>query len=114
MCIRDSVYPGRAKHDRDGVHSGCQGLVLDQLDQVIAEHDSALAYGHVLTDREGPFLHLRGPTGVGGQIVQPVAGAEGEALTPGIESTPHSLGVGEEVVGGSGGIDHEVGDELGL
>jgi hypothetical protein len=108
------VDPGRGGEQRDGVHlCGLRG-VLDEFDQVVAEHHLPGGGGEVAPDLEPGGVDLAGPAAVVEQVVEEVAGAGEQAAAAGAERGAQGGRVGEQVVGRGECVGEELPRQAGL
>ncbi|MCY1294755.1 hypothetical protein D9M70_440670 [compost metagenome] len=87
------------------------GLVLDQLQQVVAKHHRAFGQRQVLADLEGVHVDLAGHAAVVHQVLGQVAEAVEQALAAGFEEALDRRRVGH-AVGRREGLGHQVDDEV--
>ena len=108
------VDPRRAGQHRDRADLLGLRRVLDQLHQVVPEHDLAGGGGQVLPDPERPQVHLTRPAAVVDQVVDHVPGP-GEHAGPARLQHPLERGrVGQQEVGRRERVEQEAGGQRGL
>ncbi|MCY1294065.1 hypothetical protein D9M70_433470 [compost metagenome] len=93
------------------VHALGDGLVLDQLQHVIAIDHRAFGGGEVLADLEGVHVHLARHAAVFHQVLGQVGKTVQQALAAGFEEALDRCRVGH-AVGGRHGLGHQVDDEV--
>ncbi|MCY1420417.1 hypothetical protein D9M71_360370 [compost metagenome] len=105
--IEDVVLVDLRRHhqQRPGVQVLAQRLVLDQFEDVVAEHHRARRGGEVAADLEGVPVHLAGHAAVVAQVAEQMAHALEQALAAGVEQLLHRQRVGQAV-----GRRHRVGE----
>ena len=108
------VDPRRAGQQRDRVHLLGLRRVLDQLHELVPEHDLALGGGQVLAERERTPVHLLRAALVVGQVVGEVARSGQHARAARLERPLERGRVGEQVVRRGKRVPEQAADEPGL
>ena len=108
------VDPRGAHEQGDLVGLLGRGLVLDQLDQIVAEHHLAVAGCHVVPQLEGGGVHLAGPAAVVDHVADHVAHPPHYAQAARLGRPAQGGRVGGQEVGGGQGVGHQGGGKAGL
>ena len=100
--IKDIVFhdPGRHDQDRHAVHLIGRGRILDQLDQVIAEHDRAGGDRHAFAGAEIGVDAVVAALDLGRDILGQIAHAAQQVRPPRLDRAVQHLRVGRQKVRG--------------
>ncbi len=108
------VDPGGAEKQRHPVDRLGLRRILDELHEVVAEHDLPRRHREVLADGERAARHLAGKPPVRGDVVQEVAQSADQAQAAGVERLLPGRRAGPEEVGGREPVHREFGEESDL
>ena len=108
------VDPRRAGQHRDRTDLGRLRRVLDELHQVVLEHDLARGGGEVFADPERPGVDLARPAAVVEHVVDEVAGPGDQAGPAGLKRPLERGRIGQQEVRRRERVHQEAGRERGL